>query len=146
MASSRQSREKFIQSAKEFMDAHGFDGIDIDWEYPAAGNTGGGNNDTENLTKLVKEMKEAFGDKKGISVAVPAGHYLSGFDVESMQSDLDMINFMSYDFHGAWETPLLAQPGTNLTGTSVVLNSNTVLTDPQRSKTLCRNSGTTEYR
>jgi chitinase len=146
MASSRRSREKFIQSAKEFMDAHGFDGIDIDWEYPATGNTGWGKSDTENLTKLVKEMKEAFGDKKGISVAVPAGHYLSGFDVKGMQSDLDMINFMTYDFHGAWETPLLAQPGTNLTGTSLVLNSNTVLTDPQRSKAHCRISATREYR
>ncbi|RMJ22361.1 chitinase [Aspergillus sp. HF37] len=115
MASSRRSREKFIQSAKEFMDAHGFDGIDIDWEYPAATHMGGQRRDTENLTKLVKEMREAFGDKKGISVAVPAGHYLKGFDLKSMQSDLDMINFMSYDLHGAWETPLLALPGTNLT-------------------------------
>lgn len=34
-----------------------------------------------------------------------------------MQSDIDMINFMSYDIHGSWDKPLLAQPATNLTGT-----------------------------
>lgn len=72
MASQRSSRKDFIHSAKKFMDEHNFDGIDIDWEYPAAYDRGGRQSDTENLVELVKEMKKEFGDKKGISVTVPA--------------------------------------------------------------------------
>ncbi|RJE25923.1 chitinase [Aspergillus sclerotialis] len=114
MSSSESSRSDFIDSAKKFMDEHNFDGIDIDWEYPVA--RGGSKSDTDNLNKLAKEMKDKFGDDKGISITVPASQqYLSGFGLENLQSHVDMINFMSYDLHGSWDRPLLAQSGTNLT-------------------------------
>lgn len=72
MVSDKKSRKGFIDSANEFMDKYGFDGIDIDWEYPAATDLGGRKSDRENLAELVKEMKESFGGKKGISMTVPA--------------------------------------------------------------------------
>lgn len=72
MVSSSSSRSHFIHSAAQFMDKHGFDGIDIDWEYPAATDRGGQKSDSENLVKLIAEMKKEFGDGKGISVTVPA--------------------------------------------------------------------------
>lgn len=49
--------------------------------------------------------------------------YLDGFDLKAMQSDLDMINFMSYDLHGSWDQPLLAESHTNLTGTYYVCSA-----------------------
>lgn len=64
MASSDWSRKEFINSAKQFMGQYGFDGIDIDWEYPAVA-------DKENLVNLVKEMRQEFGNDTGISMTIP---------------------------------------------------------------------------
>ena len=64
MASSSSSRKEFIKSAKQFMDKHGFDGLDIDWEYPHK-------KDRDSLTALVKEMRQEFDSSKGISITVP---------------------------------------------------------------------------
>lgn len=33
-----------------------------------------------------------------------------------MESYIDWFNVMTYDLHGSWDSPLLAQPHTNLTG------------------------------
>ena len=48
-----------------FMRNNGFDGVDIDWEYPAADDRGGNAADTANYVSLVKEMKAAFNRKYG---------------------------------------------------------------------------------
>lgn len=74
MASSGATRTAFIDSAISFMDKHGFDGIDIDWEYPGARAKGGSPSDTENFVTLVKEMKPRLEEKKkGLSVTIPGG-------------------------------------------------------------------------
>ena len=48
-----------------FMRNNGFDGVDIDWEYPAADDRGGKAADTANYVSLVKEMKASFNRKYG---------------------------------------------------------------------------------
>lgn len=37
MASTAANRKKFINNMIQFMDTYGFDGMDLDWEYPTAG-------------------------------------------------------------------------------------------------------------
>ncbi|KAJ9205070.1 CAZyme family GH18 [Paecilomyces variotii] len=115
MVASKSTRTAFINSASAYMDKYGFDGIDIDWEYPAATDLGGSSADTANFVSLAKEMRASL-KNKGITITVPASaYYLKGYDLKAMEPYLDWINFMSYDLHGTWDSPLLAQPHTNLT-------------------------------
>ena len=58
----------FVTSASKFLQTHGFDGLDLDWEYP-----GDYPNDKKGFTDLCKALKTEF-DSKGyvLSAAVAA--------------------------------------------------------------------------
>ncbi|KAJ6071012.1 glycoside hydrolase [Penicillium canescens] len=122
------TRKAFINSAIETMGSWGFDGIDIDWEYPAASDRDGRKEDTANFVTFMKELKEACGEKYGISATLPSSYYyLKGFDVKGMADYVDHYNFMSYDIHGTWDgnsawTSSVINPHTNLTEISEGLN------------------------
>lgn len=60
MVASPASRQEFIQSAVSYAHQHGFDGIDIDWEFPGVTSKGGADSDYENFLIFLKECKEAF--------------------------------------------------------------------------------------
>lgn len=64
------NRAAFISSLIGFMTEWGFQGVDIDWEYPAIPDRGGRPEDTQNLVYLVADMRTAFGTKFGISVTL----------------------------------------------------------------------------
>ncbi|KAF5845875.1 hypothetical protein GGP41_008376 [Bipolaris sorokiniana] len=105
LCSTRENRAAFIQSTAEFMDKYGFTGVDLDWEYPVEPKRGGAKGDTENFTKLVREMREAYGNKYGISLTLaPDYWYLRYFDAEAMQPYVDFFGFMAYDLHGSWDS------------------------------------------
>ncbi|KAF2738966.1 glycoside hydrolase [Polyplosphaeria fusca] len=104
MVSEDSSRAAFVKSAVALMEQYGFQGLDLDWEYPASPDRGGRDTDTENLTKLVKELREAFGTKYGLSsVLAPDYWYLRGMDPKAMEQYVDWFGFMAYDLHGFWD-------------------------------------------
>ncbi|KAI1827703.1 glycosyl hydrolases family 18-domain-containing protein [Xylaria intraflava] len=120
MTSTSSNRAKFIQALVKFMNQYGFDGIDLDWEYPQADDRGGQTADLANYVQLAKEIKNGIGSK-GLSMTLPTSFwYLQHFDVNSLQEYVDWFNFMSYDLHGTWDAaskfvgPFVA-PHTNLT-------------------------------
>ena len=106
MVSSYETRENFIESVVIFMDKYKFDGLDLDWEYPAAVDRGGAASDKENFARLVEELSAVFVPRGWLlSAAVPAGIYRinEGYDVARLAKALDFINVMTYDLHGTWE-------------------------------------------
>ncbi|KAL2812544.1 glycoside hydrolase superfamily [Aspergillus cavernicola] len=121
MAGSAANRQMFIASLRHFMQTWGFDGVDIDWEYPGADDRGGIDADTANFVKLVRDMKDAFGGEYGISITLPASYwYLRGFDLQGMAAHVDFFNIMTYDIHGVWDaenkhTGPYVRPHTNIT-------------------------------
>ncbi|GAB3889485.1 hypothetical protein GCM10029964_059230 [Kibdelosporangium lantanae] len=97
-----------------------FDGVDIDWEWPAsAGNDGNviRPEDKQNFTKLLAEYKSQLGrlgrathrsyDLTAFLTANPTS-LDAGFEVSKVFSLLTFATVQGYDFHGTWE-PLTNQ-------------------------------------
>jgi chitinase len=87
-----------------------FDGIDVDWEYPAAPGRRGNvyrPEDTQNFTSLLAEFRrqlDAIDPDLLLTIAAPAGDdRYSLIELDRIHPFLDWINVMTYDYHGAWE-------------------------------------------
>jgi chitinase len=80
LASTEEKRGRFIDQLLTFMNRYGFDGVDIDWEYPGAGDRGGRDGDGENLTKLMKQMRATFDESSTkhyeISFTAPTSYWV----------------------------------------------------------------------
>ncbi|MEY9989849.1 chitinase [Streptomyces sp. V4I8] len=113
--------DTFADSAVAFIRKYGFNGVDIDYEYPTSMKDAGhpfdwsvSNARRSGLVKgyaaLMKTLREKL-DRAGaadrrhylLSVAAPSsGYLLRGMETFQVQKYLDYVNIMSYDLHGAW--------------------------------------------
>lgn len=107
ISSSAANRAKFIAALIKFMKEWGFDGVDLDWEYPAAPDRRGDAADSRNYLFLVQDLRTQFDAQNrgwGVSFTAPASYwYMRWFNIESMAKSVDWINLMSYDLHGSWD-------------------------------------------
>ena len=97
MARDPAKRTEFCKSCKAHIDNYGFDGIDIDWEYPGGGpsTNGKSNDDPKNFVLVLKQLRETIGDTKIISYASSSSAgYMNWKDAMNY---LDYINVMTYD-------------------------------------------------
>jgi chitinase len=108
-----ESREKFARSAVAFILEHGFDGVDIDWEYPVGGGLESNKvrpEDKRNYTLLLRELRRQLdargvldGRKYYLSIASPGGDdKIRNLEPAGIAEACDWINIMTYDFAGGW--------------------------------------------
>jgi chitinase len=112
IAAYENSRVKFAKSAVQLMKSYGFDGIDIDWEFP--GQRAEDNvfrpSDKENFTLLLAELRNQLEfqtkvDNTHYLLSIAAGadqDYINHTDLGKAQQYLDYINLMCYDFYNGW--------------------------------------------
>ena len=116
IARDAQKRTDFAKSAVHVMARYGFDGIDIDWEYPGGGGLeqsalANPASDGANFLALLRALREELDrqeakDGRGyyLSIAGPGGdEKIANFDPAAVAGIVDWINVMTYDFQGGWD-------------------------------------------
>ncbi|KAJ4244051.1 hypothetical protein NW762_014664 [Fusarium torreyae] len=109
LAADTTKAKDFAQKLVKMMIHYGFDGVDIDWEYPGATDRGGKENkDKKNFPILLKSIREVFNKqlpRPKLSITVPTSYwYLRWFDLPELAKHIDFFNVMSYDLHGTWDS------------------------------------------
>ena len=119
MASSKTTRQTFAQSVVQFLRTYGFDGLDLDWEYPGLKERGGKRDDYDNYVLLTKEIRNAFNsapEAYELTVAVTGNvtKLEMGFDLEGLAENVDWFNIMAYDLWGSWDPKQIAYSHTDI--------------------------------
>ncbi|MGA7540701.1 MAG: glycoside hydrolase family 18 protein [Steroidobacteraceae bacterium] len=127
------ARSRFAASCiQAYLRAQGFDGIDLDWEFPVQGGMNRSRpQDRADATALVREFRrqlDALGRKQHrhylLTMATPAGTWQQGgaysvsdsYDLAALARSVDWLNVMTYDMNNifspvsGFNTPLDADP------------------------------------
>lgn len=113
--------QKFADSAVTFIRKYGFDGIDIDFEFPSETSQSGNPADfdlseprrkgiSERYTTFIKILRNTLDEAAAedntyywLTSAVSASSWVLGGQTSSYFLDyLDFVSIMSYDYHGGW--------------------------------------------
>jgi chitinase len=89
-------REKLVNEITSFIKTHGYDGADVDWEYPANAT------DRQSMVSFLTELRNGLPKPRYLlSIDLPVW-YGSGWDVASLDKVIDFWNVMAYDYAGPW--------------------------------------------
>ena len=110
IAMTAESRQRFVKSCLSLLEKYGLDGVDIDWEYPAAPHADGSirPEDKHNYTLLLRDLRVAFDQAEGrlgrhvITSTATNGKafFLRNTEMGEVSKYVDTINLMGYDFYG----------------------------------------------
>ncbi|NDI35828.1 fibronectin type III domain-containing protein [Chengkuizengella sediminis] len=115
MAADPVTRQRFAESSVDFIREYGFDGVDLDWEYPVVEAIPGNSarpEDKTNFTLLLQDIRDAL-DEAGVEdgqhylLTIASGAnpvYAENTELDKIANIVDFINIMTYDYHGgSWE-------------------------------------------
>ncbi|XP_053687181.1 probable chitinase 2 [Sabethes cyaneus] len=99
MAESEETRNAFADHALRFLVHFGFDGLDLDWEYPTT--RGGLPEDRENFVLLLETLRDKFQHRKKLLTIALSGSTSvieQAYNIKALCEILDFINLMGYDY------------------------------------------------
>jgi len=88
--------QTLVNNLQVFEDAHGYDGVDIDWEYPSTPQ------DAATFLNLMAALRGAFPSPTFVLSADVAPWGGSGYNFSNVTSLVDYFNIMMYDCAGPW--------------------------------------------
>jgi chitinase len=101
MAADDGFRKSFATDCQRVVKEYNLDGIDIDWEYPTSSmaKISASPDDRKNFTLLMRDIREAIGKDKLLTLASSAdAQYI---DFKAIDSYIDFTNIMAYDMASA---------------------------------------------
>ena len=97
------SLSAFCSGVVDLVDKYGFDGVDIDWEFPGWSKH---DQDKDNFVSLLRMLRKLFDDPArgkrlllSIAVAAQLTIIKTSYDIPNIVKYVDLINLMSYDYH-----------------------------------------------
>ncbi|CAN7996572.1 unnamed protein product, partial [Ixodes hexagonus] len=97
-------RCNFTKNLLKFLKDNDFDGVDIDWRFPASPDRSGVPEDKENYVQLLKSLCSLR--KRGLTVTatVPITPFYqdAGYNIKEMAKYVDWFNVLGFDLRGRW--------------------------------------------
>ncbi|KIM93122.1 glycoside hydrolase family 18 protein [Oidiodendron maius Zn] len=104
-ASTSQGRSTFALSVVSLVKTYGFDGVDIDWDYPTNALQAA---DMISLLQEVRTALDGYGDLLDppyhftLTVACPGPYGYQYLNLSAISQTVDFLNVMAYDYTGPW--------------------------------------------
>ncbi|KAI9346997.1 glycoside hydrolase superfamily [Obelidium mucronatum] len=109
ISASEKYTNAFAKNVRTFVDTNGFDGVDLDWEYPGGGGIDcleSNESDISNFVSLLSALRAELGPTRHLSIAAgDASRYTAANGKNYLKDYAKFVNYfglMTYDIHGSW--------------------------------------------